>query len=306
MRQIINKTLSTSLWLLKIMLPVSLVVSILDRLGVIEWKAGWLDPIFSHAGLPGEAALVFLTGAMSSTYAAVAVLVSMEFTLRQATIVSIMVCLCHALPVESAVEKKTGSSFFTMVAIRICAAIACAFYLNALLPELQGSITIHNVAEATQLSDWMISVILGLVKLTVAVLAVIFVLMTIQQLLDKYHLIPYISRPMRPLMAIFGLPANAAYMWIVGNVLGLSYGSAVMLDIERQGLITQQEANEVNFHLSMNHSLLEDTLVFAALGIPPLWIISTRVLFAIVVVWGRKGLRYIYKQCAKRNEKGTL
>lgn len=299
MHQIISKTLSTSAWLLKIMLPVSLLVSILDRLGVIEWMAGWLDPIFSHAGLPGEAALVFLTGALSSTYAAVAVLVSMDFTLRQATIVSIMVCLCHALPVESAVEKKTGSSFFTMVTVRVCAAIVCAFYLNAVLPELTGSITIHNTAEQTMLSAWIASVALGLVKLTMAVLIIIFVLMSIQQLLDKYHLIPYISRPMRPLMALFGLPANAAYMWIVGNVLGLSYGSAVMLDIEKQGLITQQEANEVNFHLSMNHSLLEDTLVFAALGIPPLWIISTRVLFAIIVVWGRKAIRYTFRQQTK-------
>lgn len=288
MKEIASKTLSTSLWLLKIMLPVSLVVSIMQRLGVIEWMAGWLDPLFSHAGLPGEAALVFLTGALSSTYAGVAVLVSMDFALRQATIVGIMICLCHALLVESAVEKKTGSSFFTMCALRVCAAIACAFYLNAVLPEMNGSITLHQVAEQQDTYRWMQGVIIGLVKLSLVVVFVITCLMTIQHLLNKYKLIPIISKPLRPLMLVFGLPANAAYMWIVGNVLGLSYGSAVMLEIEQQGLISREQTNEVNFHLSMNHSLLEDTLVFAALGISPLWIISTRVLFAMVAVWGRK------------------
>jgi len=288
MKEIASKTWATSLWLLKIMLPVSFVVSVMQRLGVIEWLAGWLDPIFSHAGLPGEAALVFLTGALSSTYAGVAVLVGMDFTLRQATIVGLMICLCHALPVESAVEKKTGSSFFTMVALRVCAAIACAFYLNAVLPQMDGSITLHQRVEEQALTQWFLGVIVGLIRLSALVVLVIACLMTIQHLLNKYKLIPVISRPLRPLMAVFGLPQNAAYMWIVGNVLGLSYGSAVMLEIEQQGLISREESNEVNFHLSMNHSMLEDTLIFAALGISPLWIISTRVLFAMVVVWGRK------------------
>lgn len=290
MKEIATKTWSTSVWLLKIMLPVSFVVSVMQRLGVIEWMAQWLDPVFCHAGLPGEAALVFLTGALSSTYAGVAVLVGMDFTLREATIVGIMICLCHALPVESAVEKKTGSSFFTMVVLRVCAAIVCAFYLNAVLPQMDGSITLHQTVVEEDLSHWIISVILGLLKLSVAVVLVITVLMSIQHFLTKYKLIPIISRPLRPLMAIFGLPSNAAYMWIVGNVLGLSYGSAVMLEIEQQGLISREQSNEVNFHLSMNHSMLEDTLVFAALGISPLWIISTRVLFAIIVVWGRKAV----------------
>jgi len=41
----------------------------------------------------------------------------------------------------------------------------------------------------------------------------------------------------------------------------------------------------------MSHSMLEDTMVFASTGIPALWILSTRPLFALVLVWGRKLLR---------------
>ena len=92
-------------------------------------------------------------------------------------------------------------------------------------------------------------------------------------------------------MQFFGLPRNAAYLWLVGNVLGISYGSAVMLQLEEEGKITRQAADEVNYHLIMNHSMLEDTLVFATAGVSALWILSTRLLFAFVLVWGRKLLK---------------
>ena len=89
-------------------------------------------------------------------------------------------------------------------------------------------------------------------------------------------------------MQIFGLPRSASYVWVVGNLLGISYGSAVMMDLLDSGKVSREEIREVNRHLAMNHSLLEDTTVFAGLGINPLWIVSTRVLFALIVVWSNK------------------
>jgi hypothetical protein len=44
----------------------------------------------------------------------------------------------------------------------------------------------------------------------------------------------------------------------------------------------------VNHHLAISHSLLEDTLLFAALGIPIGTIVGTRLLFAMAVVWGKR------------------
>ena len=123
--------------------------------------------------------------------------------------------------------------------------------------------------------------------------------MIVQRMIEHYDLMEKLAKPLRPLMRFCGLPENAAYMWIVGNILGVSYGSAVMMDLEEKGEITPDEANDVNYHLIMNHSLLEDTTVFASLGIPALWIISTRFLFALIVVWGRKGIKRICSFCGK-------
>ena len=85
-------------------------------------------------------------------------------------------------------------------------------------------------------------------------------------------------------------------MWLVGNVLGISYGSAVMLELESRGLIRRDEANDVNYHLIMNHSMLEDTIVFALTGISALWLMGTRVSCAMALVWSRRLLLCVKKK----------
>ena len=141
------------------------------------------------------------------------------------------------------------------------------------------------------LTTWVISQC----KMVLMVLGIIYSLMVIQRLIEAYDLLPKLSEFFAPLMHIFGLSRRSTYMWLVGNVLGISYGSAVMVELEEKGIITKEEANDVNYHLIMNHSMLEDTIVFAVTGISAWWIISTRVLFAMIVVWGRHLLKMIRK-----------
>ena len=131
-------SLKTSWWLLKIMLPISLAVRLLQYYGVIGWCAQWLNPVFQYLGLPGASAIAFLTGASVTTYACLAVMLSMTLTLRQATIIAIMVLICHALPLECAVVKKVGSKPFRMGMIRIMGAFMAALYLNMVLPEMDA------------------------------------------------------------------------------------------------------------------------------------------------------------------------
>lgn len=285
-------TIKTTLWLLKIMIPISFAVCLAQYLGLIEWCAGWLNPLFCHIGLPGASSIAFLTGATSTTYAALAVMLSMELTLRQATIIAIMVLICHALPLECTVNKKVGSKPFRMGFIRICGALLAAVYLNLVLPELSDPFSALPLSSAEAslievLKGWLISSM----KLIIMIFAIIYALMFIQRFMEKFGLMQKLTKPLEPLMQFFGLPRNAAYLWLVGNVLGISYGSAVMLQLEEEGKITRQEADEVNYHLIMNHSMLEDTLVFATAGVSALWILSTRLLFAFVLVWGRKLLK---------------
>jgi len=289
-KESVRPTTKTTLWLLKIMLPISLVVTIAQHYGVIDALAVYLDPIMRFVGLPGKAAVGFLTGAFVTTYAGIAAMLQLSLTMREATIVGIMMCLCHALFVESAVNKKVGSSFWKMFVIRLFMAFLCAIYLNLVLPQDMTGRFGEGITMETGNDNWLWAWVVSSIKMSVLIYLLVFALMIVQRMVEHYGLMEKLARPLHPLMRFCGLPEHAAYMWIVGNILGISYGSAVMMDLEEQGKISPEEANDVNYHLIMNHSLLEDTTVFASLGIPALWIISTRFLFALIVVWCRKGL----------------
>ena len=290
----VRPSLKTSWWLLKIMIPISLAVRLLQYYGVIEWCAQWLNPVFQYLGLPGASAIAFLTGASVTTYASLAVMLSMTLTMRQATIIAIMVLICHALPLECAVVKKVGSKPFRMGLIRIAAAFLAALYLNMVLPEMSapfGHVAPSDVGVTLQdvLQEWLF--LSG--KLVIMIMGIIYSLSVVQRMMDDLGIMYHLVRPIEPLMSFFGLPRNAAYLWLVGNVLGISYGSAMMISLEESGQITREEANEVNYHLIMNHSMLEDTMVFATAGVSALWILSTRMLFALLLVWGRRGVKRV-------------
>lgn len=281
----------TTLWLLKIMLPISFAVTVAQRYGIIQWIANYLDPVMQHIGLPGQAAVGFLTGAFVTTYAGIAAMLQLSLTMREAVIVSIMICLCHALFVESAVNRRVGSSFWRMFTIRMTMAFLCAYCLNIVLPqEMSGSFGAGMSVEQYSV-HWIWAWTVSSMKMCVVIFLLIYALMIIQRMVENYGLMERMVRPLHPLMRFCGLPEAAAYMWIVGNILGISYGSAVMIDLEEQGKITREQANDVNYHLIMNHSLLEDTMVFASLGVPALLIVSTRFLFALIVVWARNLFR---------------
>lgn len=291
LRSATDPTWRSASWLLKLMIPITLAVTLMQHFGVLAWIAQYLNPLFSYLGLPGESAVIFISGAMAGTYAGIAAMMTIQLTLRQATIIGLMIALCHALPMECAVNRKTGSSFWKMAVIRITMAFACALYLNKVLPEMSSSYIYMGAPVDSLLTDALATWALSQLKMGVMVFAIIYSLMVVQRMLEAYSMLSPLSAFLSPLMRVFGLPRNSAYMWLVGNVLGISYGSAVMLDLKEQNLINDEEANDVNYHLIMNHSLLEDTIVLALTGISVFWIISTRVLFAMLVVWTRRILR---------------
>ena len=53
--------IKTSVWFLKIMLPVSLFVTLLSYFNILPYISSFASPLFTLIGLPGDAALVFVT-----------------------------------------------------------------------------------------------------------------------------------------------------------------------------------------------------------------------------------------------------
>lgn len=301
-KKALPKSGKTCLWLLKIILPISLLVRLLQYSGLLDKLSAGLEPLFSLIGLPGETAIIFITSVFCPLYAPIALIGTISLGLREATILAVMCLVSHNLVVESSVQAKTGSSFWGMTFLRVAMSFVVAYFLNCVMPaEGWGAIGISVNPEDTDslyevLKLWFFSSL----KVVFTILVIVTALMIVHYLLDEFRLMKKLSALFAPLMKLFGLPANTAFLWLVGNVVGLAYGGAIMMEQIEQKNLTRREGDILNYHLAMNHSMLEDTIIFVAIGIPAMWILFTRLLFAILVVWGRRGYGYLKTARARR------
>jgi spore maturation protein SpmB len=284
------------LWLLKLILPVSLFVHLLQYSGLLGEFSAWLQPLFSLIGLPGETSIVFITSVFCPLYAPIALIGSMSLGTREATILALMCLVSHNLIVESSVQAKTGSNFWEMTLLRLAMSFVIALSLNWAMPhtgwgrvgESLGAGMYDNLWDVFRL--WF----LGSMKMVITILLIVTSLMILHYVLEEFRLMRGLSALFAPLMKLLGLPRDTAFLWLVGNLVGLAYGGAIMVEQVEQRKLSYKNGNLLNYHLAVNHSMLEDTIIFVAIGIPALWILVTRLAFAAAVVWLRRLYNYIY------------
>ena len=125
----------------------------------------------------------------------------------------------------------------------------------------------------------------GLVKLAAWMTVLITLLNVIQRAFYEYGIMTYISRFFSPLLTLFGLPKETSFLWIVANVVGLSYGSAAIMDEMERGGISDRSILELNTHIGISHSNLEDLMLFAAMGGQWYWMLLFRWGMVTILVW---------------------
>ena len=281
--------LKTIWWLTKIMIGVSFAIMLLQYFGVIEWISELLTPVFSSFGLPGEAALAYVSGYFVNCYTAMAVMSTLELSMREATILAVMVLCSHNMIVETTVQAKTGSSAIRIVIIRTLSAFILAFVLNKIMPgEFITSVAKvsndTNVVFVELLQSWALRTL----KTVALMVVLVYALTLLQRILNEFGIIKHISNFLKPVMIFFGLPPRTAFLWLVANTLGLAYGAAVMIDEAETGTTTKEENDLLNHHIGVSHSNLEDLLLFTAMGGSFLWMLLSRWAMSLLLVWERK------------------
>lgn len=278
----------TAFWLLKLTIPVSFAVFLLDYFGILNDIGVWLAPFFKLFGLSGQASIVLITSFFTNIYSVIAVMTTLGTGMREGTILAVMCLISHALIIETAIQKRTGSSPWRMLAIRLMASFIAAWGLNLLLPvdNVENTKKILSVTTefSTLLYDWLTDMAITSVK----ILILVNILLILQRILNEFDLIKLILKPFVPLLRIMGLPAKTGFLWMVANTIGLSYGSAIMISETEEGKLSQEDADLLNHHIAISHSQLEDPLLFVAVGFPMAILMWPRVLLAIVFVWVRK------------------
>ena len=65
-KRALKPAMRSAFWLLRMMIPITLFVVILDYLGFVQVIADFASPLFNLLGLDGRAALVCITSALTS------------------------------------------------------------------------------------------------------------------------------------------------------------------------------------------------------------------------------------------------
>jgi len=109
-----------SCWfLIKIIIPVYLAITILKNSPAMGWLASVCAPLMGAFHLPGKAAVPFIAGAVLDEYGVIAAIKAVNLTGFAVTVVAVMAMISHSLFVEAAILRKLGMSitFFTVYRI---------------------------------------------------------------------------------------------------------------------------------------------------------------------------------------------
>ena len=287
-------TIKTCIWVVKLTVGVSFCIMLLRYLQILPWISALLEPVFHVVGLPGEAALAYVTGYFVNVYSAIAVSVTLDLIIREMTILSAMVLCAHNMIVETAVQKKTGTPAARIVIYRTLSSVIVGLGLNLIIPAESAQLG-SQMMEQEQLIFWPMlrEWVISTSGLVVKMVAIIFSLNILQRILSEFGVINWISKFLKPLLYLFGLPAQSSFLWIIANVVGLAYGAAAMIDEASTGKLSQKDVDLTNYHICISHSNLEDVFLLASVGAVWWILIISRWIMSILLVWGYRFEQWI-------------
>lgn len=281
LRQGVLSGLVTSWVLLKVMVPTMILVHILRITGLLDLMAGLTAPLMSLLGLPGEGSLVLITGGLINIYAAIAVAVNVPLTAKGMTVLAIMVLIAHNLIVETAVQSQSGTPAWITLPVRITAAIFGGLLFAWIIPE-NGKVLVQAGMPADG-GSWGRIILANGVSLA-KIIVIILALMVVMDLAREFGLMDRITAALSAPMRFLGMNRKTSVVTAVGLLLGLAYGAGLIIDETRRSNIDRNEILATNIFLGINHALIEDTLIFVAVGAGLGWILLGRLIIGYVML----------------------
>ncbi|WP_027338906.1 nucleoside recognition domain-containing protein [Halonatronum saccharophilum] len=112
---------------------------------------------------------------------------------------------------------------------------------------------------------------------------IIFPLLISVELAEDLGILDRISKLFTPFVKHFDLPKEAGLPLVVAQIFGLTYGAGVLLKIVDEDKLSSRELMIVGVFLAICHAVIEDTLLFIAIGGNWFIILTVRMLLALIV-----------------------
>ncbi len=291
----------------KFIFPITFIVTLLQFTPVLPWMIEIISPMMSVFGLPGEAAIPLVLGTTLNLYSGIAGILSLELTVKEVFTLAVMLSFAHSMFIETAVALRVGVKLWVVLVVRFGLAFLSAIAIN-LLWDGGGEIAKYGMMPETTTNPegWGAIVLLGLERASLGIFQLIIIvlpLMIVVQFLRDYGYLMKLSKMLAPWTKVIGVKPNASVTLVTGLVIGLAYGAGVMIQAVEEDGVSKKDATLSFIFLVACHAVVEDTLIFAPLGIPILPLLAIRVVtaFVLTIIVAR-----LWKRAEQREVKGVL
>ena len=272
--------------MLKIIVPISFLTFLIDTSGFIHRIDFVLTPAMGFLGLPPTAVIPLLLGLLTGVYGTLAAMAAMSFSIPQMTLIAVFILIAHNLIQEGIVQSKSGLNPFVATGTRLLSAILMVMLMAKLL-DIEGEVLSAGPGSSAAaqtfgflLKKWAVETI----RLCVKIFFIIMTLMVILRTLKDFHLAERIVAALGPVIKLLGLNQRVGMIWLTACLFGLSYGAAVIVEEAREGNFTPDELARLHLSIGINHSMLDDPVLFMAFGINPIWLWIPRLIAAVIAV----------------------
>jgi Fe2+ transport system protein B len=273
-------------WMLKILVPISLLTSLLTWSGWINRLDLVFEPAMGVIGLPPMAAIPLIAGLTTGIYGAIAAMAPLPLTVDQMTLLAIFIVISHNLIQEGVVQSKSGLPFTKATLFRLIASILTVMLVSRFMGHetskdaLVGTTDMMRIPLVAMLKAWVATNLVLAAKM----LVIIVTLMITLEIMKSYKMIDRILRGIAPVLKILGLGKQTGFLWFTAAIFGLTYGAAVIVEETKAGHFSKDELERLQISIGINHAMIEDPAVFLALGLSPFWLWVPRLAAAIIAV----------------------
>ncbi len=131
----------------------------------------------------------------------------------------------------------------------------------------------------------VIHALIGSLKLSLKLILIIVPLMVAYEFLENSKLFKKILEFLYIFIKPLGFSKQASVSMLTGIFLGITYGSGILIAQSEKKKLENIDIILTAVFLSMCHAVIEDTLVFVAIGGNGFYMLGTRIVIAFIVTY---------------------
>ncbi|MGM0425459.1 MAG: hypothetical protein ACQEQX_11155, partial [Thermodesulfobacteriota bacterium] len=227
---------------------------------------------------------------VNNIYSAAVVFLSLapEHTLSvaQVTVLSTMILLAHALPIEVKIAHEAGSRFLFQALMRVGGALILGIFLHTFYSltgwlQQEGAIFWQGeIQQSPGLGQWALEQLRNLGF----IFGIILALISLMRILNRLRITELMIWILQPLLRFLGIGKEAAPLTIVGMTMGLTYGGGLIIHEAKSGRVQPKDVFASLTLMGLTHSLIEDTLLMVMLGGHLSGILFARLVFSLILI----------------------